>query len=119
MKIRTFEDLVSERMRLESTFTTQKNELRKELKEIKEMFNPFTRLIKWSGGIQKMLFPSSIASVGANAGIDVLVRDKILSKSNWIVRTVVPFILKRFSNLFLGSDKKNNSIESGHVGHIK
>jgi hypothetical protein len=61
--------------------------------------------MKWFSSIQQS--SNSLVNAGASAGIDVLVRDKILSKSNWLVRTTVPFILKQISNLFIGSGSKN------------
>jgi hypothetical protein len=74
------------------------------------MFNPFTNLMKWAHAAQQSAQPSTLASAGAHAGIDLVVRDKILSKAHWSVRLIVPFILKQFSNLILdssnGSSKK-------------
>lgn len=106
MKIRNFQDLINERLRLESALAIQKMEVRMELREVKEIFIPLTSAMKWLPRIQQSIYPTTLASAGANAGIDILIKNKILTNSHWVVRTIVPFVLKRFSNLFLGAKKK-------------
>jgi hypothetical protein len=97
-QIKNFEDLKLERKRLEILTASKTQELRTEIALLKEQFKPFSMLARWLGGVQRVSNHPIVA--GANVGIDLLVRDKLLSKSNWFIRSVVPFALKNIVSLF-------------------
>ncbi len=93
-QIKNFDDLKLERTRLESLAIVHRTELRNEIASLKEQFKPFSILAGWLGGFQHQINKNPLAVAGASAGIDLLVRDKLLSKSNWIIRSLVPLALK-------------------------
>jgi hypothetical protein len=99
-QIKNFEDVKLERTRLELLAVAHRAELRNEIASLKDQFKPFSILAGWLGGFQNQMNKNPLAVAGASAGIDLLVRDKLLSKSNWIVRSLVPLVLKNVVSFF-------------------
>jgi hypothetical protein len=99
-KIKNLDDLKLERFRLETLVIEQKQLLRSEVITLKKQINPFSFVEKWKDGLQHKLSDLPLGTVGVNQGVDLIVRDKILHKSNWMVRMVVPFLLKNAINFF-------------------
>jgi len=58
---------------------------------------------------------SSLLQTGLSMGIDLLVRDNLLSKAGWAARIVLPAVLKGFSKLFLNKRSSNESNSNGSL----
>ncbi len=108
-QIKNFEDLKLERIRLEALAVLHRQELRSEISLLKDQFKPFSILARWLSGTHENL-KTPIAE-GAKVGIDLLVRDNLLSKSNWLIRSIVPFVLKNIVNI-IGRNKRHSPAES-------
>ena len=98
-KINNYEDLILERKRLESDLAHSKMIITRELDEIKHKVEPITDVVSFfspskhpSGNNNKLL------QAGADLGIELLVRQKLLSKAGWLTKLVLPFILKKVSS---------------------
>jgi hypothetical protein len=76
--------------------------LRYEFSALKNSMNPVT-FIKDTVGVEGIIGP--LAGAGINAGIDMVVKNNLLAKSGFIVRSLVPLALKTFVNIF--SRKEN------------
>lgn len=98
-RINNYEQLVAERTRIQQLLSLQKAEINAEIREIKDKLKPVTGLLSMLGSDGK---PSSIKStamqVGANIGIDVLLRNTLLGRASWLTRLVVPFLAKKISS---------------------
>jgi len=110
-KISNYTELVAERIRLETELQNQKAALKTEMKLVKEKFEPFIDLISVLGIFKrKDSGTSSLLKTGLSIGIDLLVRDNLLSKANWASRIILPAILKVFSNQFVNTKSATHKV---------
>ena len=95
--IRTYEELLTERKRLDNNLVLHKAAINAELMNIKERFEPLTQVVSWLGIFKNKTAGTggSLLKMGAEAGIDLLVGQSMLSKVNWLAKLVIPFILKK------------------------
>jgi hypothetical protein len=97
-KINNYEDLVLERKRLESELVHCKSVIIREIDEIKHKIEPITDVVSFFSTSRNPPGNNKLLQAGANLGIELLVRQKLLSKAGWLTKLVLPFILKKFSN---------------------
>ncbi len=110
MKINNYTELVAERIRLQQELQKQKSFFKAEINEVKTKLEPLRDIISFFGIFKaKNVGTSSILKTGLSMGIDLLVRDNLLSKANWVARAVLPVILKGISNQII--KKKTPSVK--------
>lgn len=97
-KISNYRELVAERLRLEQELAVQKAEINGEVQEIKNRLKPVYGLLSFFNTDKKSSLKSTAMQVGANIGIDVLLRNTLLGKASWLTRLIVPFIAKKLSS---------------------
>jgi|SRR5687768_16581149 len=99
-KINNYEDLILERRRLESDLAHYKSVITGELDEIKHKMEPITDVVSFFTPSRNPTGSNSsrLIQAGANLGIELLVRQKLLSKAGWLTKLVLPFILKKVSS---------------------
>ena len=103
-KIRNSKELDSERRRLKFKLNAAEEILKEDFEWIKEEIKP--------GNIARKIFnniignnTSGLLNKGVGFTIGALVKNILLSKSGWITRLIVPFIVKNLSSNYL-SEKK-------------
>ena len=104
-KISNYADLVAERVRLEEKLVERKASFRREVDELKAKVAPVTSALRFMG-IFKRKPDQSLLKFGADVGIELLVRNRLLAKSNWITRMIVPFLLKGVTSGALSAVKQ-------------
>ncbi len=99
-KIKNLKDLHSEKLRLKLELISAEEILKEDLDWVKEEMNP--------GKIAGKLFSniignnmSGLLNNGVRLTIGALVKNLLLSKSGWITRLIVPFIVKNLSSNYL------------------
>lgn len=97
-KISNYEELVVERIRIQQELSLQKSQIHEEIREIKDKLKPVTGLLSFISSSKKQSFKSTAMQVGANIGIDVLLRNTLLGKAGWITRLILPFVAKKLSS---------------------
>lgn len=97
-KISNYEDLILERKRLESDLAHHKAIITRELDEIKHKVEPITDVVSFFSPSKNPAPNNKLLQAGANLGIELLVRQKLLSKAGWLTKLVLPFILKKVSS---------------------
>jgi len=97
-KINNFDDLILERKRLESDLAHYKSIITQELDEIKHKVEPITDVVSFFSHSKNPPANNRLLQAGANLGIELLVRQKLLSKAGWLTKLVLPFILKKVSS---------------------
>ena len=97
-KINNYDDLILERKRLESDLALYKSIITQELDEIKHKVEPITDVVSFFSPSKNPPANNKLLQAGANLGIELLVRQKFLSKAGWLTKLVVPFILKKVSS---------------------
>lgn len=97
-KISNYEDLILERKRLESDLAHHKTIITRELDEIKHKVEPITDVVSFFSPSKNPPGNNKLLQAGADLGIELLVRQKLLSKAGWLTKLVLPFILKKVSS---------------------
>lgn len=97
-KINNYKELVAERMRVQQELELNKAGITEEIREIKDKLKPVTGLLSIFNTDKKSSFKSTAMQVGANIGIDVLLRNTLLGRASWLTRLIVPFIAKKLSS---------------------
>jgi hypothetical protein len=105
--IRTYEDLVAERKRLEGDLVVQRNYIKTHLHEINRKLQPLTRIAGIVGKLNNGSKASSLLKLGSTVGIDLLVGQK-LKKAGWLAKLLVPFAMKLTAQKTI--DKVQNKI---------
>lgn len=97
-KINNYIELVAQRKRIEQELAIQKAQIQDEIQEIKDKLKPVTGLLSFFNTSKKQSLKSSAMQVGANIGIDVLLRNTLLGKAGWLARLILPFVAKKISS---------------------
>lgn len=97
-KISNYKELVAERQRIHMELTLQKAQINEEIQEIKDKLKPVTGILSFFNTSKKQSLKSTAMQVGANIGIDVLLRNTLLGRASWLSRLIVPFIAKKISS---------------------
>lgn len=108
-RINTYEDLVLERKNAEARIVLQKQIIRENMEEVQERLKPFLYLLPMLNIFKREEKGSSLLKGAASLGIDLLVGQTLLAKSNWLARLVVPMLLKVFSSKAISVIRKPGS----------
>jgi hypothetical protein len=99
--ISSYEDLCREKERLSDLLKAQKVQIQKDIDELKNEFRPVLHL---SDNVSKLLSREDgkdpLVTAGTNLTIDILV-SKLLGKSNFLLKLVLPAILKNLSSHYI------------------
>jgi hypothetical protein len=102
----SYEDLLKEKQQLEVLLKAQKQVIRADFQDLKDQLQPVRDVIT---GIKRFTTKdktSLLLNIGSDIAINALVKNFILSRAGWIVKTVVPYFLKNFSSHFLAEQKE-------------
>lgn len=103
--ITSYEDLCKEKERLTELLKAQKAQIQRDVTEVKaEVKNELRPFLSLSENVSKLLHREDgkdpLVAAGTNIGIDILA-SKLFAKSNFILRLVLPSILKNLSSHLL------------------
>lgn len=105
--IRTYNDLLVERERLENLLVSKKKELKTNIELLKEQYKPVFKAASFVRDLTTKDRSHPWLNMAVSLLIDILVKGKLLRKASWIYKIGVPFVLKNYaSNLF---GKKNKT----------
>lgn len=96
--ITNYDELRAEEKRLKEFLAMKKEHIREDLREIKEEFKPALAV---ANVVSEMLVGSSskpsLVKTGASVTVDLALR-KVLSNSNFLVRLLVPGLVKNYTS---------------------
>ena len=99
--IRTYEDLVEERVRLEQLLVTQKESLRLGVQSLKSEFKPALNAFSFLGSLVTRDRTNPVLGTAANTAIDLLLKNTLRGRAGWLVRNVVPAMVKNLSSHYI------------------
>ncbi len=105
--IRTYDDLLEEKKRLETALVIQKGIIRQDLLELREEFRPAIHLLSIVGKITKRNSNNPLVAMGVNLVGAVLLKNVVLSGSSKITSLIVPFLAKKISGYFLNNKRSS------------
>lgn len=98
-KINNYEELILEKTRLEHELLQHKAIINNEIAVIKHKMEPITNVVSFLSSSSNSEQPKNkLLQAGTNLGIELLIRQKLLSKAGWFTKLVVPYILKKVSS---------------------
>jgi hypothetical protein len=97
-KINNYEELVLERKKLETQLAHYRLVIDGEVQEIKQKLEPIAKVVSFFSPSKNPSQNNKLLQAGTNLGIELLVRQKLLSKAGWLTKLVLPFILKKVSS---------------------
>jgi hypothetical protein len=117
-KIRSYDDLVKEKQRLELLLQAQKEVIYYDIQEIKEELQPVKKVLEFIKKITTKDKTNLLLTLGSDIAINAIVKRFLLQKAGWVARNVVPFFMKNYSSHFL-SEQKEKWIEKlrSWLGH--
>jgi hypothetical protein len=109
-RINNYTELVIERKRIERIIVEEKQILNEGLHDLKEKLEPFLYLLPVLNIFKKKTSNNSFLKFAASLGIDLFVGQRLLAKSSWLSRIIIPMVLKGVSALAIGGHtSKENS----------
>jgi hypothetical protein len=104
-RIRTYQDLLDERQKLEQLLHAQKELVIQDFKEVKEELKPVREAITFIRKITSRDNTSFLLTTGASKLIDVLFKKVILARAGWLSKMIIPFFVKNYSSHVLAENK--------------
>jgi hypothetical protein len=104
-QIKTYDDLLNEKQRLEQLLKSQKEIIRQDIQEIKEEFKPVKHAFSFISKLGTKDKSNPLLTATTDTVINLLVKKLLLAKTGWVTRLIVPFILKNFSSHVVSENK--------------
>jgi hypothetical protein len=106
--IRTYEDLLVEKQRLQALMHTQKQIIREDINEIKQKLVPVQTAINFIGKLTTQDHSNPVISGTFNTIIDLVMRKVVLARAGWFTKFIIPYFMKNFSSHII--DEKKDDI---------
>lgn len=100
-EIRTYNDLLQEKERLETALAIQKKLIHQDFIELKEEYKPALNLLSGVSRITNRSRTNPLVAIGINLAGEIFLKNMLLAKSNRIVQFTVPYIAKKAVNYIL------------------
>ncbi len=105
--ISTYDDLVAEKARLRLLLQTQEEQIREDIREIKNELKPLGNAVSAAAlFVTRSTNGAGLAGLGLNVAIDVLFNKFILSKAGWITRRIIPYLVKNYTSHIVDEPQK-------------
>lgn len=96
--IRTYQELLTEKERLELLLQTQKTVIRQDVQELKAQLQPVRDVVDFIKKVTTKDRSNLLLNIGSDIVINSVVRQVILSRAGWLLRTIIPYFLKNYSS---------------------
>lgn len=103
--ITNYAELLEEKQRLKLLLQAQKELVRQDIREIKEELAPIKSAIDTAGKFLTKDKSNMLLTTAVDTIIDLVVKGMLLSKSGWITKLAVPFVMKNFSSHVIADNK--------------
>ncbi len=105
--IRTYEDLLREKEKLEGLYKAQKDLLQLDMKQLRVELQPALKTARLMGKLFSRDKDRSLVGVGAERLVDFLFQSLVLRKAGWITKLVVPLLAKNVTSHVIAEGKQN------------
>lgn len=96
--IRTHVDLLREKERLEALLDAQKDLIQLDIQGIKTGLKPATNIVSFVGSMGKKAVTNPLLGIAVGLSTDILMRKFFLKRAGWVVKAVLPFVIKKVTN---------------------
>ena len=105
-QINSYKELLEEKARLNALLIQQELQIKEDWQSLKEELKPAVMV----GATLKKLFTrkagTSAAQLGINLVADGLIRKVLLSKTGWLTRWLIPFLVKNYASHLVDKPEK-------------
>lgn len=130
-RINSYNDLLEEQERLRALLKVQKEVIRQDFREIKQDLAPVKKAFSFIGKLTTRETGNPLLTGTANTVIDLVIRRFLLARSGWLIKLLVPALVKNYSShviddnknsilrkilSFFGKGKKKNGPEKPETG---
>jgi hypothetical protein len=106
--IRTYDDLLAEKKRLQALLHSQKQVIRQDIDELKQELVPVKTAINFVGKLTTQDHSNPLISGTFNTVIDLVMRKVVLARAGWFTKFIIPYFIKNFSSHVI--DEKKDDI---------
>ncbi len=107
-KINSYDELLAERRRLENQISEQRLAMKNDFNELKSKLEPFLNLVPIMNIFQNKKTSHPLLNSVTSLGIDLL-GQRLLSKTSWITRVIIPLIAKVVTSRVISKDTVSNN----------
>lgn len=107
-KINNYDELLAERRRLENQIYEQKLVIKQDFSDLKSKMEPFLNLLPVMNIFRNKKTSHPLLNSVTSLGIDLL-GQRLLSKTNWIARVIIPLITKVVTSRVISKDTVSNN----------
>ena len=105
-QINSYKELLEEKARLKTLLVEQELQIKEDWHALKDELKPAVMV----GATLKKLFTrkagESAALLGVNLFADGLVKKVLLSKTGWLIRFIIPFLIKNYASHIVDKPEK-------------
>ena len=105
-KIKTYEDLEEEKLRLLSVMKTQEAVIRTDMVSLRQSLQPLNNAWETVNKFTTRDNSVPVINFGLEMGIDLFIRRFVLAKAGWFTKILVPFLIKNYSSHIIGEEKR-------------
>ncbi len=104
-EIKTYNDLLEEKERLEALLKLQKESVAQSARELNASFKPVYHAASFLGTMVTRDSTNPVLGTAANSIIDLVLRNIVLGRSGWIARNLIPAIVKNMSSHYIADNE--------------
>lgn len=105
-RITNYNELLLEKKRLQNELAVLNEAIGSQIDQIHDRLKPFIKVAGFVGGFGKKEDSPSLLRMGAEKGLDLLLKPKVLSGAGWIAGIALPFVVKRITSALVNKFKK-------------
>jgi len=105
-QISSYKELLQEKARLKTLMAEQQVQIRQDWQLIKEDLKPAVLVVTTIRNLLTRKSSFGAAQLGVNIFADGLVKKVLLSKTGWLTRWLIPFLIKNYASHMVGEPEK-------------
>jgi hypothetical protein len=115
-KIKSYDELLEERARLEELLKTQKVSVQSNFIVLKDTLRPIgnatSNVVSVLGMIGAKKKTSPLVNLGLDFGTEIFLKRMVLARQGWFVRVFIPFIIRNYSSHLISEKKKPDFLKT-------
>jgi hypothetical protein len=112
--ITTHAELMAEKARLQILLEAQKELIELDLRGIKGNLKPAANLVSMLGNFKNKAASNPLLGIAVSLSTDILLRKLFFKRAGWVVKTVLPFVLKQVTTNLVA-----NPARQGLLGKVR
>ena len=104
-KIRTYDDLLLEKVRLQSLLNDQRALIRQDVADLRNELKPIKSVLGFAGKLLSKDKRNPVINAGVDLIGDVLLKNFLFARSGFLLKWIAPYIIKNFSANLLAKNQ--------------